>query len=86
MATVVLILLFHLWVLAWIGWWKYMPVQSTSFMRAELLRLQEKDPKAELKHDWVPYEKISVHLKRAVIAAEDARSRRCGLGGDRSRV
>src|SRR5438552_12248190 len=28
---------------------------------------------ARLKHQWVPYERISVHLKRAVVAAEDAR-------------
>ncbi len=71
-AALLLVLLFHLWVFGWIFWWKNMPVDSTSFMRAELSRLREKDPKASLKHEWVPYEKISVHLKRAVIAAEDA--------------
>ncbi|MHB1375563.1 MAG: monofunctional biosynthetic peptidoglycan transglycosylase, partial [Thauera sp.] len=30
-------------------------------------------PTAVLRHQWVPYERISVHLKRAVVAAEDAR-------------
>ena len=32
-----------------------------------------KNPKAELRHRWVPYERISIHLKRAVITSEDAR-------------
>jgi monofunctional biosynthetic peptidoglycan transglycosylase len=26
-----------------------------------------------LRHQWVPYERISVHLKRAVVTSEDAR-------------
>lgn len=42
-------------------------------MDAQLARLQEKNPDAELHHRWVPYEKISVHLKRALIASEDAK-------------
>ena len=32
-----------------------------------------KRPDAELKYKWVNYEKISIHLKRAVIASEDAK-------------
>jgi monofunctional biosynthetic peptidoglycan transglycosylase len=38
------------------------------------LRLDEltgSKPDAELHYRWVPYEQISIHLKRAVIAAED---------------
>lgn len=35
--------------------------------------LQGKTPDAELSHEWVEYESISNHLKRAIIAAEDAR-------------
>src|SRR5690606_10323567 len=30
------------------------------------------DPDAEIKYRWVPYENISDHLKRAVVASEDA--------------
>jgi monofunctional biosynthetic peptidoglycan transglycosylase len=30
-------------------------------------------PGAKLRHNWVSYERISAHLKRAVVAAEDAR-------------
>lgn len=62
----------QLWYLAHIIWWRTHPPESTSFMRAQLSVLREQDPKARLSHQWVPYERISPHLKRAVIAAEDA--------------
>jgi len=67
------VLLLQFWYLAHILWWKTQPVHSTAFMRAQLKVLQQTNPKAKLTHEWVPYERISVHLKRAVIAAEDAR-------------
>ena len=44
---------------------------TTSFMQNGLKRLQSNDPMARLQHRWVPYEQISVHLKRAVVASED---------------
>jgi monofunctional biosynthetic peptidoglycan transglycosylase len=47
--------------------------RSTAFMERELERLREKNPKAELRHQWVAYDRISVHLKRAVVTSEDAR-------------
>ncbi|MEA5097038.1 MAG: monofunctional biosynthetic peptidoglycan transglycosylase, partial [Burkholderiaceae bacterium] len=34
--------------------------------------LQKKNPNAKLKQQWVPYERISANLKRAVIASEDS--------------
>lgn len=46
---------------------------TTSFMRSGLERLHSIDPAARLQHHWVPYERISEQLKRAVIAAEDQR-------------
>ena len=46
--------------------------ESTAFMRARLERLREEQPDATLRYQWVTYRAISVHLKRAVIAAEDA--------------
>lgn len=70
--AVVIVLLFQFWCLGWIVWWKFNPVESTSFMRRELARIQQTAPQAQLKHRWVDYSKISDHLKRAVIAAEDA--------------
>jgi monofunctional glycosyltransferase len=62
-----------LWFLGWIAYWKYENPRETAFMERELERLQQKDPKAQLRHQWVPYERISAHLKRAVVTSEDAR-------------
>ncbi|HMM53918.1 MAG TPA: monofunctional biosynthetic peptidoglycan transglycosylase [Candidatus Desulfobacillus sp.] len=61
------------WYLGWVVWWKYFNPSTTSFMSLRLEELREKDPKAELNKQWVPYERISNHLKRAVVAAEDAK-------------
>lgn len=63
----------QLWFLGHIAYWKYENPNATAFMRRELARLQQKNPGASLRHQWVPYERISGNLKRAVIAAEDAR-------------
>ncbi len=63
----------QLWFLVQVAWWGYFNPSSTAFMEAGLVRLQEKRPDAELRHRWVPYERISIHLKRAVVAAEDSR-------------
>lgn len=68
-----LIVLWHLWLLGWVLYWKHWNPQETSFMRLRLSALQEKQPKARLKHQWVDYARISPHLKRAVVAAEDDR-------------
>ena len=46
---------------------------TTAFMQLRLEQLQAGNPDARLRHRWVPYERISPWLKRAVIAAEDAR-------------
>lgn len=67
------VLALQFWFLGHIVVWKYQPPQSTAFMRAQLEVLRATDPNAQLQYRWVPYERISVHLKRAVIAAEDAR-------------
>ncbi len=45
----------------------------TAFMKTRLEKMQEVDPRAHLRHQWVPYARISMHLKRAIVAAEDAR-------------
>jgi len=54
-------------------WWSRFDPGSTSFMRIRLAELQKTDPQAELRQQWVAYERISIHLKRAVVAAEDDR-------------
>jgi monofunctional biosynthetic peptidoglycan transglycosylase len=42
-------------------------------MDTRLEIMQDKNPHAELRQKWVPYAKISDNLKRALIAAEDAK-------------
>jgi monofunctional biosynthetic peptidoglycan transglycosylase len=54
-------------------WWKDHDPRDTAFMEASLERLRAKKPDAVLKHAWVPYDRISPSLKRAIVAAEDAR-------------
>jgi monofunctional biosynthetic peptidoglycan transglycosylase len=61
------------WYLGHVWYWKYNNPVSTSFMDARLEALRRKDAKARLAHRWVDYSRISVHLKRAIIAAEDAK-------------
>ena len=61
------------WFFAHVLWWKHNDPTSTRFMRLQLAELRKNDPQASLRHEWVAYEQISVHLKRAVVAAEDDR-------------
>ncbi|MBX9849906.1 MAG: monofunctional biosynthetic peptidoglycan transglycosylase [Rhodocyclaceae bacterium] len=68
---VLLVLLVQAWYLGWVMWWRFVNPDTTSFMALRLGELKEKRPDAQLKHQWQPYEKLSIHLKRAVIAAED---------------
>jgi len=73
LALLALVLLYQLWVFLHILWWRTHNPESTAFMEARLEVLREKNPDAEIRHRWVPYGRISKNLKRAVIAAEDAR-------------
>lgn len=54
-------------------WWDDHNPSSTAFMDARLAVIREKTPNAKLKQQWVSYEKISSHLKRAILVAEDDR-------------
>lgn len=67
------ILLMQFWYFGHILYWSHYSVGQTSFMAQRLDRLRAKRPDAELKYRWVDYNRISNHLKRAVIAAEDAK-------------
>lgn len=73
MALAVLILAFELYLFAMVVWYNHRPPASTAVMRGELARLQKDNPGATLNYTWVPYEKISPNLARAVVASEDAR-------------
>lgn len=71
LAVVLLFVAYQLWLLGHVLWWKWVPPAETSFMSLRLDELSSGKPDAELHYRWVPYDKISIHLKRAVIAAED---------------
>ncbi len=68
-----LFLAYQLWIFGHVWWWVDHNPGTTAFMAARLDTLREKNPKAALRHTWVPYARISNHLKRAIIAAEDGK-------------
>jgi monofunctional biosynthetic peptidoglycan transglycosylase len=72
-ALLVFIVLYQGWVLLHVWWWVDHNPDSSAFMEAQEKVLQDKNPDAEIKHLWVPYNRISNHLKRALIASEDAK-------------
>ncbi|MBM2884789.1 monofunctional biosynthetic peptidoglycan transglycosylase [Chromobacterium phragmitis] len=72
-ALVAAFVLYNLWIFGHILYWRSHNPDASSFMNEQLAKLQQDDPEAELSHKWVPYERISPNLKRALIAAEDAK-------------
>jgi monofunctional glycosyltransferase len=68
----VALLLIHAYVATTIWWWRDHPPRETAFMSSRLSELRASNPRAELKYRFVPYDRISRELKRAMIAAEDA--------------
>ena len=73
LAAVLLVVLYQLWLFAHVLWWIDHNPSSSAFMDAGLTRLQDQNPDAELRHKWVPYDRISPHLKRAIVTAEDSK-------------
>jgi len=61
------------WYAIHIWWWRDHPPRETAFMSMRLAEIRAEHPEAHLAYTWVPYERISVEAKRAMIAAEDAR-------------
>jgi len=57
--------LVQFWFFAHVIWFVLADPRDTAFMREQAQQL------GPLRHQTVPYDKIAVHLKRAVIAAED---------------
>jgi monofunctional biosynthetic peptidoglycan transglycosylase len=72
-ALLLFLLLYQMWIFAHIAWWVNHNPSTSAFMDQRLLMMQSKHPDAELRHQWVPYAKISNNLKRAMIASEDAK-------------
>ncbi|MBI1964637.1 MAG: monofunctional biosynthetic peptidoglycan transglycosylase [Betaproteobacteria bacterium] len=65
--------LVQFWFMVHVWHWAGHNPESTAFMKARLEILREDDPAARLAHQWVPYHRISGHLKRAVVLTEDAK-------------
>jgi monofunctional glycosyltransferase len=61
------------WIAAHIGWYRYEPPRQTAFMTHRLAEARAQNPNATQQYRWVPYSRISVQLKRAMIAAEDSK-------------
>lgn len=68
-----LVLLYQLWIFLHICWWINHNPSSSAFIDDRVSALKHEDPKIRIKHQWVDYKHISNHLKRAVIASEDAK-------------
>jgi monofunctional glycosyltransferase len=69
----IIVVVYQLWIFLHICWWVNHNPSTSAFMEDRLEILQEDNPNAVLKHRWVDYRKISANLKRALIAAEDAK-------------
>ena len=69
---IAIVVLIQLYFFLMICWWTVFNPSSTSMMRKQMSALQEANPNAKMRHQWVPYARISNNLKRAVIASEDA--------------
>ncbi len=64
---------YEFWFLAQILYWVEHNPATTQVMDARLEALRQNKPMAALDQKWVDYERISIHLKRAIIIAEDAK-------------
>jgi monofunctional biosynthetic peptidoglycan transglycosylase len=65
--------LLHVYYAGMIYWWRDHPPHQTAFMARRLAELERVHPRARLQYRFVPYGRIATSLKRAMIAAEDAR-------------
>jgi monofunctional biosynthetic peptidoglycan transglycosylase len=65
--------LLQFWFFACIWYWSVYNPDSTAFMRSRLETLREEKPGAKIMYGFVPYARISPHLKRAIVAAEDSK-------------
>ena len=67
------VIIYQFWIFGNVVWWIWFNPSTSAFMEERLDVLHQKNPDAVLRHEWVPYERISINLKRALIAAEDAK-------------
>jgi monofunctional biosynthetic peptidoglycan transglycosylase len=72
-ALFALALLWLGWTAAHVLWYRYEPPRETAFMAYRADEARAKGRRLEPKYVWVPYARIAAPLKRAMIAAEDAK-------------
>ena len=68
-ALVIAFLIAQLWFYSHIFYWSRYRPETTAFMESRVAA----QPSLKLQHSWAPYDRISIHLKRAVVVAEDAK-------------
>ena len=68
----VAVLALQLYFVARIALMAVLAPESTAFERSEIYRVTRTSGTLKWRQQWVPYERISVNLQRAVIASEDA--------------
>src|SRR5215831_17865393 len=71
--VVVILVLVQGWYAMHILWWRDHAPSETAFMAMRDAELHGKGKTSRRAYQWIPYERISPALKRAMIAAEDAR-------------
>ena len=72
LAAAGLVILYQVGVFLLVLYYGFQHPSNSAIMQQTLRALRHDDPNAELRHEWVPYDQISTHLKRAVVAAEDS--------------
>lgn len=70
---IAVILLYQVYLFAWVLWYSVFNPGGSAYMREQASQLAAQDPPVSIQYEWTPYEAISPNLKKAVIAAEDAR-------------
>ena len=71
-APLACIVLFNVWAYGNILSYRAIAPYRTSFMSMRMDELAAEKPDVALDYRWVPYDQISVNLKKALIASEDA--------------
>ena len=71
-AAAAIFLAIQLSFVARVWWWRDHNPGNTAFMEASLTRMRAEGRDAYLQQAWVPYERMSNHLKRAIVVAEDS--------------
>jgi monofunctional biosynthetic peptidoglycan transglycosylase len=71
--AVLAVVALHAYFATMIWWWRDHPPRETAFMTERMDELRVRNPRARQRYRFVPYEHISTPLKRAMIAAEDAK-------------